>query len=48
MEDKTILLTSGLDSEKDRLRRWIEDKVYSENVRFCFITAGNWEDSYLE
>jgi len=48
VEDKTILLTGGLDSEKDRLRRWIEDKVYSENVRFCFITAGKWEDSYLE
>lgn len=48
VEDKTILLTGGLDSEKDRLRRWIEDKVYSENARFCFITAGKWEDSYLE
>jgi hypothetical protein len=48
VEDKTILLTGGLDSERDRLRRWIEDKVHSENVRFCFITAGKWEDSYLE
>jgi hypothetical protein len=48
VEDKTILLTGGLDFERDRLRRWIEDKVYSENVRFCFITAGKWEDSYLE
>jgi hypothetical protein len=48
VEDKTILLTGGLDSERDRLRRWIEDRVYSENVRFCFITAGKWEDSYLE
>jgi hypothetical protein len=48
VEDKTILLTGGLDFEKDRLRRWIEDKVSFENVRFCFITAGKWEDSYLE
>jgi hypothetical protein len=40
VEDKTILLTGGLDSEKDRLRRWIEEKVSFENVRFCFITAG--------
>jgi hypothetical protein len=48
VEDKTILLTGGLDFERDRLRRWIEEKVYSENVRFCFITAGKWEDSYLE
>lgn len=48
VEDKTILLTGGLDSEKDRLRRWIEEKVSFENVRFCFITAGKWEDSYLE
>jgi hypothetical protein len=48
VEDKTILLTSGLDSEKDRLRRWIEDKVSLGDVRFCFITAGKWEDSYLE
>jgi hypothetical protein len=48
VEDKTILLTSGLDFEKDRLRRWIEDKVSFEDVRFCFITAGKWEDSYLE
>jgi hypothetical protein len=48
VEDKTILLTGGLDLEKDRLRRWIEDKVSFEDVRFCFITAGKWEDSYLE
>jgi len=48
VEDKTILLTGGLDLERDRLRRWIEDKVFFEDVRFCFITAGKWEDSYLE
>jgi hypothetical protein len=48
VEDKTILLTGGLDFEKDRLRRWIEDKVSFEDVRFCFITAGKWENSYLE
>jgi len=48
VEDKTILLTGGLDSEKDRLRRWIEEKVSFKDVRFCFITAGKWEDSYLE
>jgi hypothetical protein len=48
VEDKTILLTGGLDLERDRLRRWIEDKVSFEDVRFCFITAGKWEDSYLE
>jgi hypothetical protein len=48
VEDKTILLTGGLDFEKDRLRRWIEDKVSLGDVRFCFITAGKWEDSYLE
>jgi hypothetical protein len=48
VEDKTILLTGGLDSEKDRLRRWIEDKLSLGDVRFCFITAGKWEDSYLE
>jgi hypothetical protein len=48
VEDKIILLTGGLDFEKDRLRRWIEDKVSFEDVRFCFITAGKWEDSYLE
>ena len=48
VEDKIILLTGGLDLEKDRLRRWIEDKVSFEDVRFCFINAGKWEDSYLE
>ncbi|MFZ8860487.1 MAG: hypothetical protein ACO2PP_08310, partial [Thermocrinis sp.] len=48
VEDKIILLTGGLDFEKDRLRRWIEDKVSFEDVRFCFITAGKWENSYLE
>jgi hypothetical protein len=48
VEDKTILLTGGLDLERDRLRRWIEDKIFFEDVRFCFITAGKWEDSYLE
>jgi hypothetical protein len=48
VEDKTILLTGGLDFEKGRLKRWIEDKVSFEDVRFCFITAGKWENSYLE
>lgn len=48
VEDKIILLTGGLDFEKDRLRRWIEEKASFENVRFCFITAGKWENSYLE
>jgi hypothetical protein len=48
VEDKTILLTGGLDFERDRLRRWIEERVSFENVRFCFITAGKWENSYLE
>ncbi len=48
VEDKIILLTGGLDFERDRLRRWIEDKVSFEDVRFCFITAGKWENSYLE
>ena len=48
VEDKIILLTGGLDFAKDRLRRWIEDKVSFEDVRFCFITAGKWENSYLE
>jgi hypothetical protein len=48
VEDKIILLTGGLDLEKDRLRRWIEEKVSFEDVRFCFITAGKWENSYLE
>ncbi len=48
VEDKIILLTVGLDFERDRLRRWIEDKVSFEDVRFCFITAGKWENSYLE
>jgi hypothetical protein len=48
VEDKTILLIGGLDFERDRLRRWIEERVSFENVRFCFITAGKWENSYLE
>jgi len=48
VEDKTILLTGGFDLERDRLRRWIEDKVSFKDVRFCFITAGKWEDSYLD
>jgi hypothetical protein len=48
VEDKIILLTGGLDFEKDRLRRWIEERASFENVRFCFITADKWENSYLE
>jgi hypothetical protein len=48
LEDKIILLTGGLDFERDRLRRWIEERVSFEDVRFCFITAGKWENSYLE
>jgi hypothetical protein len=48
VEEKTILLTGGFDLERDRLRKWIEERVSFENVRFCFITAGKWEDSYLD
>jgi len=44
---KTILLTGGLNYEKDYLLREIQDKARSEKVRFCFITAGSWEDSPL-
>jgi len=44
---KTILLTGGLNYEKDYLLREIQEKARSEKVRFCFITAGSWEDSPL-
>jgi len=44
---KTILLTGGLNYEKDYLVREIQEKARSEKVRFCFITAGSWEDSPL-
>jgi hypothetical protein len=44
---KTILLTGGLNYEKDYLLREIQDKARSEKVRFCFITAGSWKDSPL-
>ena len=41
---KTILLTGGLNYERDYLLREIQEKARSEKVRFCFITAGSWED----
>ena len=44
---KTILLTGGLNYERDYLLREIQEKARSEKVRFCFITAGSWEDSPL-
>jgi hypothetical protein len=47
LDYKTILLTGGLNYEKDYLLREIQDKARSEKVRFCFITAGSWEDSPL-
>ncbi len=47
LDYKTILLTGGLSYEKDYLLREIQDKARSEKVRFCFITAGSWEDSPL-
>ncbi|WP_448584448.1 hypothetical protein [Thermocrinis sp.] len=48
LEDKMIVLAGGLDSDREVLRRWIEEKVQFQNVRFCFITASKWEDSRLE
>jgi hypothetical protein len=47
LDYKTILLTGGLNYEKDYLVREIQEKARSEKVRFCFITAGSWEDSPL-
>jgi hypothetical protein len=47
LDYKTILLTGGLNYEKDYLLREIQEKARSEKVRFCFITAGSWEDSPL-
>jgi hypothetical protein len=44
---KTIFFTGGLNYEKDYLLREIQEKARSEKVRFCFITAGSWEDSPL-
>jgi len=44
---KTILLTRGLNYEKDYLLREIQEKARSDKVRFCFITASSWEDSPL-
>lgn len=46
--DKRILLASGVDAEKHRFRKWLEEKVKDQQTRFCFITAGSWEESYLE
>ncbi|WP_333784249.1 hypothetical protein [Thermocrinis sp.] len=46
--DKRILLTSGVDAEKQRFRKWLEEKVKDQQTKFCFITAGSWEESYLE
>lgn len=47
LDYKTIFFTGGLNYEKDYLLRKIQDKARSEKVRFCFITAGSWEDSPL-
>jgi len=46
--DKRILLASGVDAEKQRFRKWLEEKVKDQQSRFCFITAGSLEESYLE
>jgi hypothetical protein len=47
LDYKTIFFTGGLNYEKDYLLREIQEKARSEKVRFCFITAGSWEDSPL-
>ena len=46
--DKRMLLTSGLDVERERFRMWLEEKAQDNKTRFCFITARSWEESYLE
>ena len=46
--DKWILLTSGVDIERDKLIRWLEEKAQDDKTRFCFITARSWEESYLK
>ncbi len=46
--DKQILLTGGLDVERDRFIKWLEEKAHKPNTRFCFITARSWEESPLE
>jgi len=46
LEDKFILLYGGVDTDTDRFRNWIEERLYN-NIGFCFITAGKMEDSYV-
>ncbi|MGB9873738.1 MAG: hypothetical protein ACPLRS_02075, partial [Hydrogenobacter sp.] len=46
IEDKFIVLAGGVDFDRDRLIRWIENKV-SKDTKFCFITAGKQEESYI-
>ncbi|GBC88171.1 hypothetical protein HRbin13_00289 [bacterium HR13] len=47
LEDKYLVLTGGLDFEADKFRRWIEEKAKDRETKLCFITAGAWEDSYM-
>jgi len=46
IEDKFIILAGGVDFDRDRLIKWIENRI-SKDTKFCFITAGKQEESYI-
>ncbi len=46
LENKYILLAGGIDFDRQSLLKWIEEKS-NKNTRFCFITPGKWEESYM-
>ena len=46
LEDKFIVLAGGLDFDRDRIAKWIEERA-ERKERFCFISAGKWEDSFI-
>ncbi|SNZ13549.1 hypothetical protein [Hydrogenobacter hydrogenophilus] len=46
IDDKFIVLAGGVDFERDRIIKWIEDRV-GNNKRFCFITASKKEESFI-
>lgn len=46
LENKYIVFAKGIGFDVNKLRTWIEERV-NKNTRFCFITAGKREESFM-
>ncbi|MGC8766402.1 MAG: hypothetical protein ACP5QP_01735 [Brevinematia bacterium] len=47
IEDKFVVLAGGIDFDRNRLTRWIEDRI-NKSTKFCFITASKQGEFYIK